>query len=264
MFNDNYLNNNLIKIILYLIVFNKSSKSMVDNSWTISQIVERCPPEDWKTLFEENKENFAEISEDLENHQKKYGPFVPCKKDIFNAYRWTPPNTIKVVIIGQDPYPHMTNIEGELMPRAIGLSFSVRKQDYIPVSLQNIFLELKRSIPEYKMPKHGDLSHWTKQGVFLLNSCLTVDINNPRSHNLIWMGFIKKTIKFIDDFNPQCIYVLWGKDAQKINSLLSSSNTVLESPHPASRTTNFIGNNHFVEINRLLKLQEKEPIDWQT
>lgn len=141
----------------------------------------------------------------------------------------------------------------------------MRRQDVTPSSLKNIFKELKNTVPGYVVPNHGNLEGWCEQGVLLLNTCLTVYPNQAGSHKSIWLGFVKKVIKEIEKVNPNCIFVLWGREAQNnVKPMLGSKAVVLEAAHPSgfSAARGFFGCNHFNKINEILSQQKKPTIKW--
>lgn len=232
----------------------------ITQDWSIARIVNENAPSSWANVFMDAHHELMTVSNVLANEEAAYGTYYPLKKDIFNAFSYTPLTNVKVVIFGQDPY-HQLVASG---PRAVGLSFSVRQDDVIPSSLKNIYKELKDSVRGFQMPDHGDLREWAMQGILLLNSCLTVRPREAGSHDQIWMGFIKKVIKAINTQNPNCIYVLWGQQAQKLKSIIGDSNIILEAAHPSglSASRGFFGCNHFNKINELLRKQNKTIIDW--
>jgi len=227
---------------------------------SIIEITRKYPPPTWKDVFKEADDELELISELLGDKEKVDGTFFPRKADLFKAFELCPRNSVKVVIFGQDPY-HQMLYTGE--PRAQGLSFSVGRTDVIPSSLQNIFKEIKSDvgIDNYS---HGDLSCWAKQGILLLNTCLTVQPNQAGSHKHVWAGFIDKVIKDIAQANQDCIYVLWGNVAKKLSSSIEGSPPILESSHPSgfSYTRGFKGCCHFSQINEILRNQGRTEIDW--
>ena len=162
---------------------------------------------DWNVYLEqESKQDyFKKLSHVIKNETRMIYPPFP---DIFSVFYKTPLNQIKVVILGQDPY-HTPNM-------AHGLAFSVSNGSKIPPSLRNIFKELKQSIPEYKIPSHGNLSHWSQQGVFLLNRILTVCEKKPLSHkNVGWEIFTDRICSIINQQCPFVIFMLWGNLARQ-------------------------------------------------
>lgn len=237
----------------------------VDQSWTVSEIAAKAVPETWKKVFEESKNEIQTISEVLVNDEAKYGRgFYPLKKDLFAAFSFTPLDKVKVVIFGQDPYPQSILSRGKVVPRAKGLSFSVDEDDDIPSSLKNIYKEML-TVPGFLMPDHGDLTEWTSQGILLLNTCLTVRAEEKDTHGQIWLGFIRRVLKAIDETNPRCIYLLWGKHAQKIKPLIGEKGIILEAAHPSglSAARGFFGCDHFNKVNKILLEQGKNGINWK-
>jgi len=180
---------------------------------------------------------------------------LPEKKDMFNAFIYTefPP---KVVILGQDPYFN----KGE----ANGLSFSVNDGIKIPPSLNNIYKELVNDIPYFKIPSSGNLTKWAKEGVLLLNSSLSVTLGKPNSHVDIWKKFTEHLITIICEKANNMVFILWGRNSKEKKSFISSSNCILESPHPSplSASTGFFGCKHFSKCNQYLKSHGREEINW--
>lgn len=237
----------------------------VNQNWSIIRIAREAPPTTWEHVFENALPELEHISSRLSEQEKLYGKFYPLKKDIFNAFHYTPLHKVKVVILGQDPYPQTINIRGHLLPRAVGLSFSVRPEDKTPVSLTNIYTELYNSIPGFRIPNNGDLREWAVQGVLLLNASLTLIPSSPNSHRSLWLDFISKVFREISVVNPKCIFLLWGNEAQKIKCIIGEKSVILESSHPSGYSVNrgFFGCDHFNIVNRTLIEQGKTPINWQ-
>jgi len=232
----------------------------VNQSWTIARMAKEATPITWEHVFEYAMPEIEQISELVEK-QRKIHRLCPMQKDIFRAFQLTPFNKIKVVILGQDPY-HTVLPDG--MPIATGLAFSVRKRHAIPPSLQNIYKELGDNYPDFTIPRHGCLEGWAKQGIFFLNTALTVIEGKPDSHINIWTGFTRKVIRKIVEADENIIFVLWGGKAQKFEGFIGSAVTIFKAPHPSGRSAykGFIGCQHFLQINERLKELEKEPIDW--
>lgn len=182
----------------------------------------------------------------------------PPKELIFRALELTPFENIKVVILGQDPY----HGEGE----ANGLAFSVNKGVKLPPSLRNIYEELKSDMG-IKIPNHGDLTSWAKQGVLLLNSVLTVEKDKPASHrNIGWEEYTDSIIKKISDKKENIVFILWGKYAQSKKDFIDERKyLVISSPHPSPFSANkgFFGSKPFSKTNTYLKSKGKKEIDWR-
>ena len=181
----------------------------------------------------------------------------PAGSHIFNAFNQTPFNEVKVVILGQDPY-HGSG-------QAMGLSFSVPEGVKPPPSLVNIFKELKSDIG-LPIPTSGDLTHWAKQGVLLLNAVLTVRENDPASHAKIGgMHFTDAVIKKLSDEKKGIVFLLWGKFAEQKQILIDETkHFVLKAAHPSpfSADKGFFGCKQFSKTNELLAKQGFQVIDW--
>jgi len=182
----------------------------------------------------------------------------PPKEDIFKALKLTPFRSIKVVILGQDPY-HGFN-------QANGLAFSVNKLVKIPPSLRNIYKELNSDL-NIEIPNHGDLTKWAKEGVLLLNSILTVEKDKPASHrNIGWEQYTDSLISQISKEKEHVVYILWGKYAQsKIPLVDQTKHLVISSPHPSpfSARKGFFGSRPFSKTNSWLKENHIKEIDWR-
>ena len=181
----------------------------------------------------------------------------PPGKEIFNAFNHTPIDSVKVVILGQDPYHGLG--------QAHGLSFSVKPGVPFPPSLQNIFKEIETDLGK-PMPSNGDLTRWAEQGVFLLNATLTVRAHQAASHQKKgWEEFTDEVIRKISDSREHVVFMLWGSYAQKKSILIDSSkHLVLKAPHPSplSSYRGFFGCQHFSKANNYLISNGMKPIDW--
>lgn len=188
---------------------------------------------------------------------KLYSPhlkILPSKELRLSCMKYFKPNDTKVVIIGQDPY---ISVE-----QAMGLSFSVPKGVAIPPSLRNIYRELETDIDGFVRPTHGDLSEWTKQGVLLLNASLTVVEKLSNSHHKIWSKFMSEFLKIFSKNNPHIIYILMGKDAQKMKEYIKPG-FFIETAHPSPLARGaFFGSKPFSQANIELTKLGKNQIDW--
>ncbi|OZI15654.1 uracil-DNA glycosylase [Sodalis-like symbiont of Philaenus spumarius] len=182
----------------------------------------------------------------------------PPAKDVFNAFRFTELNAVKVVILGQDPY-HGPN-------QAHGLSFSVKPGVPTPPSLVNIYKELASDIPGFVIPNYGCLQSWAQQGVMLLNTVLTVEAGKAHSHaSLGWETFTDKVIKVLNAQREGIVFLLWGSHAQNKGTIIDPKrHYVLKAPHPSplSAHRGFLGCRHFSRANALLEQQGQQPINW--
>jgi uracil-DNA glycosylase len=209
-------------------------------------------PKGWEELFEDSTEAIKNTCSIIEKDKIDY---TPIDSKVFNAYRAVRPKNVKVVIVGQDPYPTRGCAEG--------LSFSC-STGAIPKSLVNIYTELTSCIPGFVAPKNGDLSKWCKEGVMLLNVSLVTKVGMSGYKPQIWMSLISATVKLLTELNNKIIWVLWGADAQKLGKEIKGGGIKLESPHPSplSAYRGFFGCKHFSTINILLAKQGKKPINW--
>lgn len=180
----------------------------------------------------------------------------PPYNNIFDALRYTDYDDVKVVILGQDPYHGL----GE----AHGLSFSVHQNVAMPPSLQNIFKELENDLKIKR--SNSDLTDWAKQGVLLLNSIMTVEMDKPLSHqNKGWEIFTDNIIKLLNKRDKPVIFVLWGSFARSKKSLIDENkHYIIESVHPSplSAYRGFFGSKPFSKINNYLKKNNIEEIKW--
>ena len=180
----------------------------------------------------------------------------PESSKIFYSLMLTPLESTKVVIIGQDPY----HGEGQ----AQGLAFSVGSDNAIPPSLVNIFKEIKSDM-DIEPPVHGDLSNWSRQGVLLLNSVLTVEKGNPASHaGKGWENFTDKIIQILNK-RDGLVFLLWGAHAQKKGLTIDRKrHMVLKAPHPSplSAHRGFFGCRHFSKTNKFLRQRREPEIQW--
>jgi len=235
----------------------------VDDTWPIARIVDESPPAGWRADFALLEKRIKHAGRMIEEEEAKGGYLsFPPRADLFRALENTRVHNVKLIILGQDPY-HSVDATGR--PMANGMSFSVRRGQRVPPSLVNIYAELRRSYPEYRVPNHGDLTYWARQGVLLLNTCLTVKPGEADSHKRVWRGVISGLIDRIVLYNPTCVIMIWGKKAEEAASTYPASLTRLVAGHPSplNRTGNFAGCDHFRQANVILQGQGFAPIDWQ-
>ena len=183
----------------------------------------------------------------------------PPEHDVFNAFRYTPFEQVKVVILGQDPY-HGPN-------QAHGLCFSVLPGVPVPPSLVNMYKELAQDIAGFQIPQHGYLKSWADQGVLLLNTVLTVERGQAHSHaKLGWETFTDRAIAAVNEHRLGVVFLLCGAHAQKKGRIIDRQrHHVLTAPHPSplSAHRGFLGCRHFSQTNQLLAQQNLPAIDWQ-
>lgn len=220
--------------------------------------------ESWlAALYKElTKPYFLSLKEFLKNQQERKKKIFPPQKDIYSWSRLTPLNEVKVVVLGQDPY-HNDN-------QAHGLAFSVNPPTVPPPSLKNIFKCLKNCYPDFQLPKIGLLTPWSKQGVLLLNTCLTVEAHQAFSHaNKGWEQFTEKVLKVAVEHQKKGIcFLAWGSPAGKrIDQIRpGSQHLVLKSVHPSplSASRGFFTCEHFLKANEWLEARygPEGIIDW--
>ncbi|MGQ4276550.1 uracil-DNA glycosylase [Pseudidiomarina sp. E22-M8] len=212
--------------------------------------------ESWSDLLAEEKQQayFQQVIQRVQVEREQGKVIYPPQDQVFNAFKLTPLEQLKVVILGQDPY-HGTG-------QAHGLCFSVPQGVAPPPSLKNIFKALQHDFPDYQPPQHGDLSHWAQQGVLLLNTVLTVEQGQAGSHaKWGWERFTDKVIAQINDHCEGIVFLLWGAHAQKKGALIDRQrHYVLTAVHPSplSAHRGFLSCGHFRQTNKLLA----QPIDW--
>jgi len=213
----------------------------------------------WQTILSDEiqKRYFQDLMKTVDEEYHNYTCFPP-KDLIFAAFDHCSFDDLKVVIIGQDPY----HGDGE----ANGLCFSVNDGVKIPPSLRNIFRELNDDFGTVFFPTSGNLEHWAKQGVLLLNASLSVRKDNPNSHkHLKWDIFTDAIIQKISEEKENVVFLLWGSFAQKKGAKIDrNKHLVLESGHPSFANVHkrWFGNKHFSQTNRYLKSNGKTEIEW--
>ncbi|MCW8334494.1 uracil-DNA glycosylase [Vibrio sp. SCSIO 43135] len=207
---------------------------------------------------EKQQDYFQQTLAFVENERQMGKQIYPPSQDVFNAFRHTEFNDVKVVILGQDPY-HGPD-------QAHGLCFSVLPGVKTPPSLVNMYKELAQDIPGFQIPNHGFLQTWAQQGVLLLNTVLTVEQGKAHSHSKTgWETFTDKVIEAINQQQQGVVFLLWGAHAQKKGRFIDrTKHHVLAAPHPSplSAHRGFFGCKHFSQTNELLKQQQKQPINW--
>jgi len=230
----------------------------------------------WIPLFAKliNNSKYKELENKLSELVKDGKQIYPYPDLVFSAFKFTPFDKVKVVIIGQDPYFHMENG----IPQAMGLSFSVPFGINVPPSLQNIYKNMKRFGHLNTIPKHGNLQFIAYQGCLFLNTALTVTDGEKNSHSSMWKWMTDAIIKQISDELVNIIFVLWGGPAlSKIQLIDQDKHSVIISSHPSGLSVNtqltgasigkpktiyssFEDLDHFGEINKILDKYKKDQI----
>lgn len=213
----------------------------------------------WKEFFkEETKKEYFLNLESFLSKEYQNNKVYPSRENLFNCFRLTSLEDVKVVILGQDPY-HQPS-------QAHGLSFSVQRGVKIPPSLRNIFKEINNDTGA-AIPSHGDLTYLAKQGVLLLNTILTVEDSKPLSHqNKGWEIFTDRVIDQVNNSKQPIVFLLWGNNSRNKKELITNKeHLVLEAPHPSpfSSYHGFFGCKHFSKANEFLIKNNLKPIDWE-
>ncbi|WP_055069657.1 uracil-DNA glycosylase [Clostridium massiliamazoniense] len=213
----------------------------------------------WQDLLKDefSKEYYLKLREFLKLEYSTR-TIYPHMNDIFNALHFTSYEDVKVVILGQDPYHGYK--------QAHGLSFSVQPGIKIPPSLRNIYKELHDDLGCY-IPNNGFLKSWTKEGVLLLNTVLTVREGSPNSHkNKGWEIFTDRVISLLNEREKPMVFILWGNNAISKEKLITNKNhLILKSVHPSplSASRGFFGTKPFSKTNDFLESINEKPINWQ-
>lgn len=218
-------------------------------------------PKTWESIIndEREKEYFQSVLAYVEQQRNSGKTIYPPQEQVFSAFDMTPFESVRVVILGQDPY-HGAN-------QAHGLAFSVLPGVKIPPSLRNMYKELAQDIEGFEAPNHGYLEAWASQGVLMLNTVLTVEEAQAHSHAKCgWETFTDAIITELNQRSEPIIFLLWGAHAQKKGQAIDAQkHHVLDAPHPSplSARRGFFGCQHFSTANKLLSSMDQQPIDWR-
>ena len=213
---------------------------------------------DWNPLLRDefSRDYWSRLQEFVAQERRRFTVYPP-HDDVFAALHLTSFADTRVVILGQDPY-HGAG-------QAHGLCFSVRRDVPVPPSLRNIFKELHDDLG-CAVPGHGNLEHWARQGVLLLNTTLTVRAGAAASHQgKGWETFTDRVISVVNDKREHVVFLLWGTPSRRKKSLIDTTrHTVIESAHPSplSAHNGFLGSRPFSRANQALREAGREPIDW--
>ncbi len=213
---------------------------------------------DWNPLLRDqfDEDYWRELQGFVRSERERHTVYPP-NEDVFAALHLTPYADVKVLILGQDPY-HNTG-------QAHGLCFSVRRGVDTPPSLVNIFAELESDVG-CRTPDHGNLEHWARQGVLLLNATLTVRAHEAASHQRKgWEVFTDRVIEVVNEKPERVVFVLWGASARKKKMLVDANrHAIIESPHPSplSAHRGFFGSKPFSRANEALRAAGRDPVDW--
>lgn len=222
--------------------------------------------DEWKEALAQEfaKPYFAHIKECYVKAKARGEMIYPKGNLTFEALNRLPPQGVRVVILGQDPYHGSEVVDGQVIPQAMGLSFSVPKPLKAPPSLNNIYKELQNTT-SFIPPNHGDLSVWCDRGVLLLNSVLSVEAGKAGSHAYFgWERFTDSVISYISNNLEGVVFMLWGNYAKKKAVLIDSSkHRIIQAPHPSPLARGFVGSGVFLKANEALQSFGYSPINWQ-
>lgn len=213
---------------------------------------------DWDIMLRDefDRPYFKQLENFLTEERARYEIYPP-QEDVFNALRYSSFQDTKVVILGQDPY-HEPG-------QAHGLCFSVNKGVTIPPSLVNIYKEIENDLG-IKMPGHGYLADWAKQGVLLLNTVLTVRRGQANSHKgKGWEIFTDRIVEILNQRQKPMVFILWGANAKSKTELITNKEHMVITgahPSPLSAWKGFFGGRYFSKANRYLEMTGQEPVDW--
>jgi uracil-DNA glycosylase len=214
----------------------------------------------WKKIFKKY------INDDDIEKLYKNKIIFPKINNIFEAFKYFDLNETKLVFLGQDPYINYKIINGEIIPQATGLSFSVPNEFPIPPSLKNIFIEIKNSYSDFIIPENGNLIKWVvEEKILLLNTSLTVEKNKSNSHQKFWKNITDNIIKDISDNHPNTIFLLLGNNAKSKKKYINEKkHIIIEGIHPSplSAYKGFFNSKIFKKINVALNKQNKKIIKW--
>ena len=232
---------------------NESSTDLLpsNSDMNIHRHLQNNVPIGWEAEFGDSDEGILEVCEKLEELDIVLAPRCDLT---FRAYELVPKNKVKVVIIGEGPY-HTPNV-------ANGLSFSCNGP--VAPSLKNIYKELERSIPDFRVPTHGDLTSWCSEGVLLLNTSLTVKLGSAGFLPRLWMSLIDSTVNGLINRDRHIIWMLWGEKAKIVARLIGDKGIVLTAAHPSPLNTRggFVGCGHFSKCNAILTSKGRTAINW--
>ena len=218
----------------------------------------QIPENSWNTILNKLLKKY-DIENKLIEENEKFNSeleIYPKKELIFNAFSFFEITSLKVVIIGQDPYINEN--------QAMGLCFSVPEGTKLPPSLKNVYKCINNTCNIEMNINNGNLTKWAEQGILLLNKTLTVFEKVSNSHKKIWKGFAEDLIQYISNNSKGIIFVLWGNDAKKLKKYINENHYILENTHPSPLARkSFIDCNHFTEVNNILKKMNKNEINWK-
>lgn len=224
------------------------------------KMFDKLEPSGWGRVFKSFifSSDFDQIISKLWELSQNGKRFTPPLKHVFRAFEECPYDKLQVVIVGQDPYPQLGVADG--------ISFSCSNTDRTQPSLKYIFAEIERTVyQEYPTQQDPDLSRWSKQGVLMLNTALTVEVNKIGSHYDIWKSFTTYLLDWLNSYNPGLVYLYMGKKAEEWSELTNDNSHKFVVKHPASAAYSggkWDCNNVFNKINEVVKSTNGNKITW--
>ena len=214
----------------------------------------------WYNFFISMKSYLIDINNTLQDDILVNSSIYPDNSNIFSVFK-TPLNEIKVVILGKAPTIEKNKCNET---KDCGLAFSIKRNDMLSNEIINIYKAVKNDIPDFNIPAHGDLSSWTKNGIFLLNMILTARKNDRYAHAILWEGFIDKVIHHIQNINPNVVFLIWcSQRPEKMQCSISNRTKCYISSYPFDANINdFINCRHFTKTNKYLIRKGIDPINW--
>lgn len=216
------------------------------------KLIEKLGPSGWAQKLKAfvNSSDMDKILETLYNLREDGKRFTPPLKHVFKAFEACPVDKLKVVMIGQDPYPHFGVADG--------LAFSCSITEKAQPSLKNIFEAIEQTVYDgMQLDQDPDLTRWSNQGVLLLNKGLTTQVDKPGTHYAVWHDFLMYTLDMISLTNSGLVFILLGKEAQELESVIGPTHHILKASHPASAAytkTTWDCNDVFNQANKLIEL----------
>lgn len=241
-----------------------------ENNHLLEKILFNVKPS-WKEIWikilstEKGKSLINFLSDKLiKHHTIDY--ILPHTENILEAFKFFEINETKLVLLGQDPYINLENIQGKEVPQAMGLSFSVPTGVKIPPSLKNIYKELKNCYSEFEIPTHGNLSRWVlEEKILLLNSSLTVKKGVSNSHQKKWEQLTDEIIKIISEQNNHVVFLLLGNNAKSKQKLINSDkHSIVTGVHPSPLSANrgFFNSKVFKLVNEKFIENNQDVVNW--
>jgi len=236
-------------------IFTDLPSEIIEETWSIYDIVQNCIFPGWEDFFDSQTEIIKHISNVLTPKSVK---IKPLKRHIFKIFEMIRPEEIKVVFFGQDPYYNIVNGR----PAATGLAFSTWRGTRSQPSVINMFKEIKNDYPFSRIPTNTDLTGWVRQGVFLINTALTVE-ETANEHVILWKPFTEALIEYIKKFGKH-VYIMLGASARKMSSVVGIGENMLFAAHPSPMAADkgFFHSGIFKKCNELLISKGYDEIIW--